>query len=143
MKQYEYAIEYVSKDKPYVEIMPVPSYEDAMTQVTYLHGRGASEVKIIRREISAWKTIHQSEDTMYRRRWFFDNGYGASVVRTKYSYGGDEDLYELAVLRGTEDNFEIRYDTPITVDVLGWLTPRDVVEELRKVKALPNFEGIK
>jgi hypothetical protein len=79
----------------------------------------------------------------YRRKWFFDNGYGASVVRTKYSYGGDEGLYELAVLRGTEDNFEIRYDTGITVDVLGWLTPRDVVMEIRKVKALPNFEGIK
>jgi hypothetical protein len=52
-------------------------------------------------------------------RHFFPNGYGASVVqfRTPFgsgSYGADEGLYELAVLQGTEDKWNICYDTHIT-----------------------------
>jgi hypothetical protein len=62
MKQYEYAIEYVLDAKPYKEIRPEPSYEDAMTMAKYLHNNGASEVKIIRREVSDWKPIHQSKN---------------------------------------------------------------------------------
>lgn len=46
---------------------------------------------------------------------FFQNGYGASVIKTPYSYGGDEDLYELAVL--CKDG--ICYDSGLTEDVLG------------------------
>lgn len=61
MKQYEYAVEYAPKDIDYyVQLMPVPSYEDAMLVVKELHGKGAAEVKIIRREVSDWKPIHQS-----------------------------------------------------------------------------------
>ena len=46
------------------------------------------------------------------------NGWGASVIRGPYTYGGREGLWELAVT----DDQRIRYDTPITDDVLGWLT---------------------
>ena len=50
----------------------------------------------------------------------FDNGYGASVVRHRGSYGFDEGLYELAVARFDEfDGYEFVYDIPITGDVLG------------------------
>lgn len=62
----------------------------------------------------------------------FDNGFGASIVKHDYSYGGKDGLYELAVLN---DNGLV-YDTPITDDVLGYLTPKDVTEVLIKIQQL-------
>ena len=66
-------------------------------------------------------------------RIVFDNGYGASVVRHEYSYGGKDGLYELAVL---SNEGELTYDTPITNDVLGYLTDKDVTEVLIKIQQL-------
>jgi len=63
----------------------------------------------------------------------FENEYGASVVRHEYSYGGKDGLYELAVL---SNEGELTYDTPITNDVLGYLTDRDVTEVLIKIQQL-------
>jgi hypothetical protein len=62
----------------------------------------------------------------------FDNGYGASIVKTDRSYGGKDGLYELAVL------FDglISYDTPITDDVIGYLTEDGVTELLQKIEDL-------
>jgi hypothetical protein len=63
----------------------------------------------------------------------FDNGYGASVVRHEFSYGGKDGLYELAVLNNDGD---LTYDTPITNDVLGYLSKEDVTEILIKIQQL-------
>jgi hypothetical protein len=63
----------------------------------------------------------------------FDNGYGASVVKTPYSYGGDKGLYELAVL-GTDGH--LTYDTPITNDVIGYLRDIDVTDVMEKIQQL-------
>ena len=63
----------------------------------------------------------------------FNNGYGASVVRTENSYGGKAGLYELAVL---DKNGNICHNTPITGDVLGWLKEDDVTEALQRIEAL-------
>ena len=62
----------------------------------------------------------------------FPNGYGASIIKSPYSYGGSQDLYELAVLY---DNM-INYDTEITNDVLGYLTPEDVTKLLERIEKL-------
>ena len=62
----------------------------------------------------------------------FSNGYGASVVNNSHSYGGEEGLWELAVLKGDA----INYDTPITDDVLGWLSDQDVENTLDQIQAL-------
>ena len=67
----------------------------------------------------------------------FPNGLGASVVRSKYSYGGRNGLWELAVVRG----HEIVYDTPITHDVLGYLTDADVEKVLAQIEAIPTSQG--
>jgi hypothetical protein len=64
---------------------------------------------------------------------FFDNGYGISVVRFKYSYGYEQGLYESAVLKGTEEKYEICYDSVITDDVLGYQTEEEVEVLLHKV----------
>jgi hypothetical protein len=75
-------------------------------------------------------------------RVFFPNGYGASVVRSQYSFGGREGLYELGVLKGTADgDFGLTYETPVTDDVLGYLTPEDVTRHLGEIEALPIAEG--
>ena len=67
----------------------------------------------------------------------FDNGYGASVVRYRGPYSFDEGLYELAVARFDEfDRYEFVYDTPITGDVLGWLTEDQVMQKLKEIEAL-------
>jgi hypothetical protein len=74
-----------------------------------------------------------------KARISFDNGYGASVICNSMSYGGPEGLYELAVLN---HNGHIIYDTPITNDVLGWLSPNQVSETMLKIQSLPKKENI-
>lgn len=73
----------------------------------------------------------------------FPNGYGASVIQGKYSYGGEEGKYELAVRHKAEgdDFYYLCYATPITNDVLGWLDQEDVVVNLHKIIRLSQNEN--
>ena len=66
-------------------------------------------------------------------RMMFENGYGVSVVRHSFSYGGKSGLYELAVL---DADGELTYDTPVTGDVIGYLTPGEVTKKMALVQAL-------
>jgi len=59
----------------------------------------------------------------------FPNGYGASIVKHQFSYG-----VELAVLKGDS----LCYDTPITCDVIGNLTPEELEKTLEKISELPE-----
>lgn len=70
---------------------------------------------------------------------FFSNGYGASVVQHKYSYGGDRGLFEIAVLIGNMDKWNITYDTHITGDVLGYQNDDDVKNVLQQIRELPSI----
>jgi hypothetical protein len=65
----------------------------------------------------------------------FENGYGASVVSHPMSYGVKLGLYEMAVL---DKNGELTYTTPITDDVIGYLTPEQVTEKLIQIQDLKN-----
>ena len=65
-------------------------------------------------------------------RYKFPNGYEASIVCHDGSYGGKNNLFEIAIMIG--DN--IIYDTPITQDVLGHLTWDEVEENLWRIKDL-------
>ena len=62
----------------------------------------------------------------------FENNYGASVIKLSYSYGNEDDLFELAVL----DDRSITYDTCIANDVLGWLTNEEVIEYFKQIQLL-------
>jgi hypothetical protein len=64
---------------------------------------------------------------------YFDNGFGVSVVRHEFSYGGRQGLYEIAVL----ENDDICYTSSVTNDVLGHLSEDDVTRVLAQVEALP------
>jgi hypothetical protein len=67
-------------------------------------------------------------------RIMFDNGYGASVVIGPYTYGGEDGLYELAVILGSDG--KLTYDTPVTDDVEGYLTEDDVTRLLEQIQNL-------
>lgn len=73
-------------------------------------------------------------------KFVFQNGYGASVIKHIGSYGYERGLYELAVLiKITDDDYDFCYSTPITDNVLGYLTNDEVLEILEKIK---NLKGV-
>jgi len=63
----------------------------------------------------------------------FENGYGASVVKSPYTYGGKDGLYELAVL---DSDGNLTYATSVTDDVIGYLRPEDVTDVMAKIQQL-------
>ena len=63
----------------------------------------------------------------------FENGYGASIAQTPFSYGGDEGLYELAVL---DSDGHLTYETSITDDVEGYLNEDDVTKLMEQIQNL-------
>lgn len=73
-----------------------------------------------------------------REHWEFEfpNGLGASVIRGATTYGGREGLFELAVM---EDG-RVCYDTPITDDVIGYLTVVGVISILDKIRDLKKTD---
>ena len=72
-----------------------------------------------------------------QRLYEFQNGYGASVVRFFGSYGHEDGKWELAVLKySAPGDYELTYDTPITNDVLGWLSDEQVDSTLAQIEAL-------
>ena len=80
-------------------------------------------------------------DSGITARHFYPNGYGVSVIQftTPYgcgSYGAEEGLYEVAILKGLEEDWEICYDTPITDDVIGYQSVEDIDNLLSQVESL-------
>jgi len=67
----------------------------------------------------------------------FENGWGASVIRNWYSYGGSQGLFELAVL---DKSGELHYDNKVANgDVRGYLTQNDVMQLLMQIQ---NFKEV-
>ena len=85
-----------------------------------------------------------------QKLWRFKNNFGASVVRFTLntmspagSYGAEKGLWELAVIKFDKKgkDFEIKYDTGITEDVVGYLTEEEVEKYLKKIKKLEEVKG--
>lgn len=65
----------------------------------------------------------------------FPNGYGASVIKTRYSYGSEQDLWEMALIFFDEDgSSDLTYERDFDDDVKGYLTDDNVIELLEKIK---------
>ena len=79
-----------------------------------------------------FKTNPMGEEFGITSRTKFKNGYEASVVKSEHSYGGRDGLYELAIFK----DGEICYDTPITDDVIGYLTMQEVTDTFIKIQEL-------
>lgn len=74
----------------------------------------------------------------------FENGYGASIVKHMYSYGHEDDLWELAVTVFPHKDAKwskLCYNTPITDDVLGSKTDDEIREILNEIKELDSCYG--
>lgn len=76
----------------------------------------------------------QEDGNSMKHIYKFSNGYGASVIQSGYSYGHEDGLYELAVLK----DGELCFSTPITGDILGYLTADEVAERLGQIEKLPK-----
>ena len=68
----------------------------------------------------------------------FENNYGASVVKHCASYGNEEDLWELAVIKFIDESdcYALTYETPVTDDVVGYLNDKGVNILLKQIKEL-------
>jgi len=87
---------------------------------------------------------HPASEGGIQKVYRFPNGYGASVVRHSFSYGGEDGFWELAVVQFTSEDildFQLTYATPITNDVLGWLDEDEVDERLTAIEQLPTGEA--
>ena len=81
-------------------------------------------------------------------RLFFDNGYGISVIQFKMpdfngkkgsgygSYTSNDNEYEVAVLIGDENDWDLCYTTEITDDVIGHQTEGEVNWIMVKIQEL-------
>lgn len=92
------------------------------------------EIRKIHEPIDARPLESGAVQKVYR----FANNYGASVVKGEHTYGGEEGLWELAVVRfKTDGDYSLDYTTPVTEDVEGHLSDDAVEELLNKIEALP------
>ncbi len=91
---------------------------------------------IIPEYVVGTRNIRDSRQILMR----FPNNYGASIIQGPYTYGGDQGLYEVAVVHfpSCEDEYIIDYDNPVSNgDVLGYLSIPEVHDTLRRIINLP------
>ena len=69
---------------------------------------------------------------------FFPNGYGISVIRNVLSRT-TVNTWEIAILKGTESDSNLCYDTPITDDVIGYCSEEDVSNIMKQIQDLPLY----
>mgnify|MGYP001163556830 CR=1 FL=1 len=78
-----------------------------------------------------FRDVSETHGPLAKQAWEeFDNGYEASVVQHKTSYGGTEGLYEIGVF------FNDRMCDPLGWGdtVKGWLDEDDVTEVLKELQ---------
>lgn len=77
----------------------------------------------------------------------FENGYGASVVKHAFSYGGGRDLWEMALIvfepsENNELSWMIAYrDDFANGDVAGELNDQEVLEWLEWIQSLEDWQS--
>jgi hypothetical protein len=80
-----------------------------------------------------YKKLEKNLNNGIQKIYKFENGFGASVIKNIFSYGGNMGLWEIAVL---DSNHELTYETDITDNVIGYLTPYEVELVLDAIKSL-------
>lgn len=83
--------------------------------------------------------LHKYNINSYDKQWIFKfpNNYGASVVKHYGTYGFDDDLFELAMIKFKGDDWHIAYTELTDHNVVGYLNNEEVMEYLERIK---NYE---
>ncbi len=72
----------------------------------------------------------------------FGNNYGASVIKGQYTYGGDSDLWEMALIKFKDNgntifatvDYDLVYEEDFETDVIGWLSDEEVDKYLSLIR---------
>lgn len=80
--------------------------------------------------------IYKYEHPGHQAVMFFENGYGVSVLLGEDFYSDGINTYEVAVIKGKANEWELCDDTPVTDDVLGYQTKEQVTEIMKEVQRL-------
>ena len=93
-------------------------------------------------DIRPYDVVIKDEPTSVQKLYRFPNGAGASVIKGEYTYGGDEGLWELAVIKFVGDGYHLIYPREVCPegDVVGWLTDEQVDEKLVQIANLTAFQ---
>ena len=94
-------------------------------------------------DIRPYDVVIREAPVKLQKLYRFDNGFGASVIRGEYTYGGDEGNWELAVLKfDGKGGYSLAYPKQICADedVIGWLNDDQVDDLLVKIANLPREE---
>lgn len=75
---------------------------------------------------------YYKDQTLYK----FENDWGASIIYHQGSYGYEQGLVELGIVRWFGHKYMLSYDTDLTNDVLGDLTQEQAKLILEKIKEL-------
>jgi hypothetical protein len=93
-------------------------------------------------DIKPYDVVIKEEPTQVQKLYRFPNGVGASVVRGEFTYGGEEGLWELGVIKFVGDGYHLIYPRDVCPegDVVGWLTDEEVDYRLVKIANLTEFQ---
>jgi len=78
------------------------------------------------------QSLCSAEDISYHYIFRFPNDRGLSIIKHKYSYGNEDDLFEVADLYFKGDMHWMDEEE----DVTGWLTNQEVITILEQLKHL-------
>ena len=88
--------------------------------------------------IEIYLTETVKEEDKIQKIYSFPNGYGASVIKGKYTYGGDKGLWELAPWTNNTNEFIGMSMLNWEDDVIGNLHDPDVHAILGTISRLPS-----
>lgn len=87
----------------------------------------------IEKQFKQYLVIKARRESGIQYLFRFENDYGASVIKTEFSFGNKQDLWELALLFWHDGCYELSYHEIVKNGVLGYLSDYDVNKLLKTI----------
>lgn len=94
-----------------------------------------SEFECVFREITEQRNALLEGFCLNHSIVFFENGYGASIICFPDAFG-EFSHFEVAIIKGELENYELVYDTKITDNVLSTRDPNDLRTIFKQIQEL-------